>query len=174
VVGLWLCCANSTNPQPKNCLKLRVRRPMHAIAVFFVMMFVHTLAFAGPRIEPLPFKQATLESGCRFLVNAVHDGTPLIVLEWVGQTASIQVDGRLLTMNVKEQQCSRNCVAPGKTGSRVIHFVSGRVRATLRVHAFCPKDAEVCSGLFAGSGHLTVFEGGRHTSLSVWNEACDQ
>jgi hypothetical protein len=147
---------------------------MHAIPLLTVVMLVHTPALAGPRIEPLPAKPATLESGCRFHVKAVQEGPAQTVLEWVGQKASMRVDGRVLAMSVREQQCSSNCVAPGRTGTRVIHLVGGGVRATLRVQAFCPKDAEVCSGLFAGSGNLTVFAGGGQTALSVWNEDCDQ
>lgn len=85
----------------------------------------------------------------------------------------MQVDGRVLTMDAKEAQCLRDCVAPGKTGIRVIHLLSGGVRATLRVPAFCPKDAEVCSGLLAGRGRLTVFAGKRQTTLPVWHEDCD-
>ncbi len=150
------------------------RRPMHAVPLFFTLMLVSTLAVTGPRIDPLPAKPATSESGCRFQVRAAQEEPPQTVLEWVGQKASMQIDGRVLFMDVREEQCSRNCLAPGKTGIRVIHFLGGGVRATLRVPAFCPQSAEACSGLFAGRGSLVVFAGGSQTALSVWNEDCDQ
>ena len=147
---------------------------MHALPLVFALTLAHTLAVAGPRIDSLPAKPPDAEPGCRFYVKAAPEGRRTAVLEWVGAKASMQVDGRILRMDAREEQCLGNCVAPGKTGVRVIHFLNSSARATLRIPASCHKDSEVCSGLLAGEGNLVVSTGKSRTALAVWNEDCDQ
>jgi hypothetical protein len=139
-----------------------------------VLILAPSIALAGPRIDPLPARPAGDESGCRFFPKAALDGPRMVVLEWSGQTGLMQIDGRPLNMNAGEEQCLKNCVAPGTTGVRVIHFAGHGARATLRIPSACNKDAEVCSGLLAAEGSLVVSKGKRRTRLVVRNEDCDQ
>ncbi len=86
----------------------------------------------------------------------------------------MRVDGQILEMDATEEPCTRNCVSPGRTGVRVVHFWNARARATLRVPSACHKDSEVCAGLLAAQGSLVVYTETGRARHTVWNEDCDQ
>ena len=85
----------------------------------------------------------------------------------------MHVDGRAVVLAVNEARCQRDCVSPGVPGVRVFHFRTTGVRATLRKHVGCPRDAEVCAGLPEGRASLTVATSKGRTVLAVRNEYCD-
>jgi len=96
-----------------------------------------------------------------------------LVLQWAGTQGTMQIDGHPVALIVKEEQCRKNCVSPGKTGVRVFQFRGEGVRATLRKKLSCARDAEVCSGLPEGSAYLAVSTARGRTELAVRNEYCD-
>ena len=147
---------------------------MRAVLLGPIFALLCTVVVANPKVGPLLGPVLASEAGCRFSVLSPRNEDRGVVLEWVGTKATMQIDGKTLTLDVNEARCSQDCVTPGKRGVRVIHFLNSRAQATLRKAIFCHKDSEVCSGLPEGPANLVVSTAQGRTSLSVWNQSCDQ
>lgn len=153
-----------------TALGVRMRVPLSGLLLATAV----SAAIANPRIEPLPLDSTSPASACRFYTEMSPKDRAAPVLVWAGSQAWIKVDGELLTLAASEDTCITNCVAPGRTGVRVVRLAGGVWHATLRAPSFCHEDAEACSGLPASRSHLTVAGGSGRTTLTVWNGDCDQ
>ena len=130
-------------------------------------------ATAAPRIETIA-EPADLLVGCGFRTVGEPPAGGRLVLFWNAERGTMKVDGKTIALKATAEQCTTDCVAPGKSGTQVFSFTgSDGVQATLRTRVHCPRDAEVCSGLFAAQARLTVWSSRGKALLRVRNEDCD-
>jgi hypothetical protein len=130
-------------------------------------------AIAAPRVEPIA-EPANGQPGCGFRTAGEPPAGGRLVLFWSGERGAMNVDGKTVALKVKAAQCKADCVAPGKSGTQVFRLRSSDgVQATLTTRAHCPRDAEVCSGLFASNARLAVTSARGKALLHVRNKDCD-
>jgi hypothetical protein len=143
----------------------------------YVLLVLATLcagaAIAAPRIDAIA-EPADPQVGCAFRTIGKPPAGGRLVLHRNAERGTMKVDGKTITLKVTQEQCTVDCVAPGKSGTQVFRFTgSDGVRATLRTRVHCPRDAEVCSGLFAARARLAVSSARGKALLRVRNEDCD-
>lgn len=130
-------------------------------------------ATAAPRVEAIADPADPLV-GCGFRTVGKPPAGGRLVLHWTRERGTMKVDGRTIDLKVTAEQCTSDCVAPGKSGTQVFRFTgSDGVQATLRTRVHCQRDAEVCSGLFAAQARLTVSSASGKALLRVRNEDCN-
>lgn len=127
-------------------------------------------AIAAPKIEPLRESELDATQFCRFF--AIGAGRSVILQMKHGE-ANMRLDDSFVRMSVKEKNCFRNCVSPGRSGVRVFQLSAPGVTATLSKKVTCGKDAETCGGLEEGKAELAVSTAAGHAVRSVWGEYCD-
>lgn len=129
-------------------------------------------ATAAPRVEAIA-EPADRLVGCGFRTVGKPPAGGRLVLHWIAERGTMNVDGKTIALKVTAEQCTSDCVAPGKSGTQVFRLTGGDgVQATLRTRVRCPRDAEVCSGLFAAQARLTVSSARGKALLRVRNEDC--
>ena len=96
-----------------------------------------------------------------------------MVLQLRPGEARIELNDVLTVFNVKELDCASSCVSPGHVGTREFQLLAPGVLATLTKRVDCPKDAEVCGGLPAGSAELRISTASGETAVVVWGDYCD-
>ncbi len=144
-----------------------------ALCVLVLKSLCAGAAIAAPRIEAIA-EPTNVEARCAFRTIGAPPSGGRLVLFWNAERGTMNVDGKTVALVVTEEQCRADCVAPGKSGARVFRFTSSDgVQATLRTRVHCPRDAEVCSGLFASHARLAVSSARGKAQLVVRNEDCD-
>jgi hypothetical protein len=155
-------------PLPARCGPLRPALCMLVLTTLFA-----GAALAAPRVEAIA-DPADPHAGCGFRTVGAPPAGGWLVLFWNAERGTMNIDGKTVALKVTEEPCRADCVAPGKSGTQVFRFMSSDgVQATLRTRVHCPRDAEVCSGLFASNAKLAVSSARGKVLLQVRNEDCD-
>jgi hypothetical protein len=130
-------------------------------------------ALAAPRIDSIAAPANPL-LGCGFRTIGGPPEGGRLVLHWNAERGTMNVDGKTIELKVTAEPCRADCVAPGKSGTQVFRLRgSDGVQATLTTRVHCPRDAEVCSGLFAARAWLAMSSARGKALLHVRNEDCD-
>lgn len=127
-----------------------------------------TAVVAGPQIGNL--RDSDASQYCQFSANRESRA---VVLEMKFREARMQLDGKLVSLSVKELDCLKDCVIAGASGVRIFELSGSGVRATLTKKVFCARDAEVCGGLPEGDADLRVSTAAGDTLIRIWSEYCD-
>lgn len=168
--GLPLC-DDRTTPRSWMSGEFQVRRRMRVLALFIACALIAAQADAQPKIERLSDAeiQTAIAGACRFSSKAAG-GVVALVAE--GQ-ATMRLDGKLVQFKVTEVQCTTDCVAPGRYGTRSFRLLADNARAGLSKRVFCHRDSEACSGLAEGPASLTVSTERGRARVALWHADCD-
>lgn len=160
---------------PTPAARSGLRSAIRALALTTMTTLLAGAAVAATRIEAIA-EPAAGQPGCGFRTLGPPPAGGRLVLFWSGARGTMNVNGKTVALAVTATPCRADCVAPGKSGTRVYRLRSGSdddVQATLTTPVQCARDAEVCSGLLANNARLAVTAAGSKALLHVRNEDCD-
>jgi hypothetical protein len=147
--------------------------PWQALCTLVLTILCCGAALAAPRIDSIA-EPADPLLGCGFRTIGEPPTGDRLVLHWHAGRGTMNVDGKTIALEVTEEPCRANCVAPGRSGIQVFRLRgSDGVQATLTTRVHCPRHAEVCAGLVAAQARLAVSSARGKVLLHVRNEDCD-